>query len=222
MSARRSINVITPLAVIIVIFVAVVLTDRVRAASDAGEFLISFGKRAVKELNDESLSKFEQEGRFRELFIEAVDLPAICRFILGRYWRAATEQERYDFLLMFEDMAVERILPMFTHQTDEYQGKDFDIVEIRPVNNDQTLVLVRTLVVRKQGAPASLTWRIRERDGRFQILDLSIEGISMVLTLRQEYSSVIRETGGVSGLIDLMREKLKFDAYSPEGNDEDQ
>jgi phospholipid transport system substrate-binding protein len=111
---------------------------------------------------------------------------------------------------------------MFTHQTDEYQGKDFDIVEIRPVNNDQTLVLVRTLVVRKQGAPASLTWRIRERDGRFQILDLSIEGISMVLTLRQEYSSVIRETGGVSGLIDLMREKLKFDAYSPEGNDEDQ
>ncbi len=216
---RRSIHALAPVAVITVIIAAVTLAGRVSAAADAGEFLISFGKRAAKELNDESLSRSEQEARFRELFNEAVDIPAISRFILGRHWRTATEQEREDFLLVFEGFVLQRFLPMFTGQTDEYQGKGFDIVEIRAADSGKGQVFVRSLVVREQGAPAHLTWRIREQDDQFKILDVSAEGVSMVLTLRHEYNSVIRQTGGVGGLVDLMREKLQTGAFAPKAND---
>jgi len=175
--------------VITVIIAAVTHAGLVSAAADAGEFLISFGKHAAKELNDESLSR--------------------------------SEQEQKDFLLAFQDFAVQRFLPMFTRQSDEHQGKGFEIVDIRPVDSGKGQVFVRTLVVREQGAPARLTWRIREKGGQFKIIDVSAEGVSMVLTLRQEYKSVIRRTGGVGGLVDLMREKLQSGAYAPKEKDDD-
>ena len=218
---RRSIHRLAPVAVITVIIAAVTHAGLVSAAAGAGEFLISFGKYAAKELNDESLSRSEQEARFRELFNEAVDVPVIGRFILGRHWRTATEQEQKDFLLAFQDFAVQRFLPMFTRKSDEHQGKGFEIVDIRPVDSGKGQVFVRTLVVREQGAPARLTWRIREKGGQFKIIDVSAEGVSMVLTLRQEYKSVIRRTGGVGGLVDLMREKLQSGAYAPKEKDDD-
>ena len=217
---RRTSHLLAPVAVIAVIIVTLTLAVRVNAGTDAGEFLISFGKRAAKELNDESLSRSEQETRFRELFNEAVDVPVIGRFILGRHWRTATEQEREDFLLAFQDFAVQRFLPMFKRQSDGYQGKGFDIVDIRPADRGRGQVFVRTLATREARAPARLIWRIREQDGQFKILDLSVAGVSMVLTLRQEYNSVIRQAGGVGGLVDLMREKLLSGAYSPKEKDD--
>lgn len=219
---RRSIRALSLVAVITVIIAAVTFAGRVSADADAGEFLISFGKRAAKAVNDEKLSRSEQEARFRELFNEAVDIPAIGRFVLGRHWRKATEQEREDFLLTFEDFALQRFLPMFTRQTEEYQGKGFDIVDIRPAESGKGWVFVRTLVIRERAAPARMTWRIREQDGQFKIFDVSVEGISMIFTLRHEYSSVIRQTGGVNGLVDLLREKLQSGAFAPKTKDENQ
>lgn len=219
---QRSIHALSLVAVITVIIAAVTFAGRVSAAADAGEFLISFGKRAAKAVNDENLTRAEQEARFRELFNEAVDVPAIGRFVLGHHWRKATEQEREDFLRTFEDFALQRFLPMFTRQIDEYQGKRFDIVDIRPADSGKGWVFVRTLVIREQAAPASITWRIRAQDGQFKIFDVSIEGISMIFTLRHEYSSVIRRTGGVGGLVDLMREKLRSGAFAPKAKEDDQ
>jgi hypothetical protein len=44
----------------------------------------------------------------------------------------------------------------------------------------------------------------------------------MVLTLRHEYNSVIRQTGGVGGLVDMMREKLQSGAFAPKAKDDGQ
>jgi len=200
---------------IVILFAGATLAGRAGAAANAGDFLVSFGQRAVKEINDASLSEAERERRFRELLNEAVDLPAIGKFILGPHWRRATAQERTDFLAVFEDIALQRFLPMFTRQSDEYTGKSFDIVEVRRAEKNREHIFVRAEVAREQGAPVRLIWRIRERDNRFKILDISAEGLSMALTLRQEYNSAIKRTGGVGGLIALLREKVKAGAFAP-------
>lgn len=200
---------------VLVLAVATAAGDRAFAAANAGDFLVSFGQRAVKEINDASLSEAEREQRFRELLNEAVDLPAIGKFVLGPHWRRATAQERADFLAVFEDIALQRFLPMFTRQTDEYAGKSFDIVEVRRSERNQELVFVRVQVAREQGAPVRLIWRIRERDSEFKILDITAEGLSMALTLRQEYNSAIKRSGGVGGLVEQLRKKVEAGAFAP-------
>lgn len=57
--------------------------------------------------------------------------------------------------------------------------------------------------------------RMRERNSRFKILDISAEGLSMALTLRQEYNSAIKKLGSVTELVSQLREKLAAGAFAP-------
>lgn len=195
--------------------IAAALPGFATTGQDADEFLISFGRRAVQELNDETLSEAAREQRFRELFEEAVDLPAIAKFILGIHWRNATKQERADFLAVFEDIALQRFLPMFTRQSEEYAGKSFDIVEVRRDKNNRQLVFVSVKVEREQGEPIRLVWRIRQREGQYKILDITAAGLSMALTLRQEYRSAIKQVGSVAALVVKLRKKVRAGAFAP-------
>ena len=186
-----------------------------QGAADAGDFLISFGRHAAQELNDPALSDGDRERRFRELLREAVDIPTIGRFILGANWRRAGQAERADFLAAFEDVALQRFLPMFTGKSDEYSGQGFEVVALRPVSDLEDQVFVQTRVARAEGPPVDLIWRIRETGKRFQILDISVQGLSMALTLRDEYGAAIRRLGGVGELVQAMRQKLRDGAFAP-------
>lgn len=188
---------------------------KAQSASNAGEFLIAFGQNAARELNDPNLSEDDRARRFRQLFNEAVDIPSISKFILGPYWRRAKELERAEFIETFEDIALQRFLPMFTRKSDEYKGKSFDIVDLRPVGERPDQVLVYTRVERPEGPPVDLVWRIRNHDGRYRILDITVQGISMALTLRDEYGAVAKRLGGVGPLVQTMRKKLSEGAYAP-------
>ena len=185
------------------------------AATEPGDFLVTFGRKAATELNDQSLSRPEREQRFRALFNEAVDLRAISRFVLGRSWRAASEDDRDDFLAVFEDMALRRFLPLFTRQNDAYKGRGFDVVETQRPEGRSKTVLVYTRFVRESGTEISLVWRLSERGERFKIVDVMVEGISMALTLRQEYGAAAKRLGGVAGLVEQLRSKVSADAAAP-------
>ena len=177
-------------------------------ANDAGAFLTNLGERAVVELGDQSLNEAERERRFRDLFNESVDVPAIGRFVIGPHWRRATEDEKTGFLKVFEDAIVQRFLPLFA----EYSGETFSIGRIRQDANNPEHLFVTTSIVQTNGEPVDVEWRVRQRDGSYQILDIIAEGVSMAITLRQEYSSVIRQSG-VSGLTAQLREKVEAGAF---------
>ena len=185
------------------------------APVDAGQFLITFGQQAALELNDSALSESERDRRFRTLFNQAVDVSAIGRFILGNHWRRASAREQADFLGVFEDIAVQRFLPIFTRRSDDYRGKSFEIVEVLRDDARGGHIFVTARLERENAAPVSLVWRMREEEGGYKILDVSAEGLSMILTLRQEYNSVIRQTGSVAGLVTLLREKVAAGAFAP-------
>lgn len=181
----------------------------------AGDFLINFGKRAVQELNDEALTESERDHRFRKLLKEAVDVRRIGKFVLGAHWRRATKAERTEFLNVFEDIAVQRFLPLFTRRTQEYTGSGFKIVHIKRDESKGGHIFVTAQVLREGKEPIALIWRMRERNSQFKILDISAEGLSMALTLRQEYNSAIKKLGSVTELVALLREKLAAGAFAP-------
>ena len=188
---------------------------KAQSTSHAGEFLIAFGQNAARELNDPDLSANDRENRFRQLFNEAVDIQSISRFVLGPYWRGAKELERAEFMETFEDIALQRFLPMFTRKSDEFAGKSFEIVDLRPVGEQPDQVLVYTRVERPEGPPVDLVWRVRHHGGKYKILDIMVQGISMALTLRDEYRAVAKRLGGVGPLVQMMRQKLSEGAYAP-------
>jgi phospholipid transport system substrate-binding protein len=71
------------------------------------------------------------------------------------------------------------------------------------------MTLVRSEVVGTNGAPAAkVDWRVRADDDGFKIVDVDLEGVSIVLTQFEQLNSVIERAGGVAGLNSLLEQKL--------------
>ena len=102
-------------------------------------------------------------------------------------------------------MIVNRFLPLF----DELSGERLNVGLVRPFRNNPDFFTVSTVVPRPGSADIRVDWRIRRRDGWHKIVDIVAEGVSMSVTLRSEYTSVLKNNGGdVQALIDQLREKI--------------
>ena len=173
--------------------------------ADAGRFLAELSLRAVKELTEEGLEDDEKQQRFRRLLNEGFDVPAIARFVLGRYWRTASQSERRDFLQTFEDSMVYRFLPVLG----DYAGDTLQVEKVRPFGKTQNVFDVESQLKRREGPPISLNWRVHKGAKGYQILDVLAEGVSVAVTLRAEYRSVLKQHGGkVSELNRILRDKI--------------
>lgn len=170
-------------------------------SGDAAAFMNQLWDQAIEVLNKKA-PVAERQARFRHLFRTDFDGPGIARFVLGRYWRNASAEEQKEFLKLFEDYVVF----VYSTRLSDFSGEKFKINGSR---TDQDSVIVSTdLLTPGAAAPLKLDWRLVSDAGAFKISDVIIEGVSMMVTQRSEFASVIQRHGGrVEGLLTLMREK---------------
>lgn len=172
-----------------------------KAQGDTEEFIASLGDRALQALVVNAQSETERENAFRELLSEGFDLRLIGRYALGRYWRRATAEQRSEYAKLFEDFIVET----YVARLGEYSGETLTVVSSRPDDQD---TIVTSEIVREGRPPIRVDWRVRNGEGEPRIIDVVVEGVSMLLTQRDEFASVIQRSGGnVEGLLARLREK---------------
>lgn len=183
--------------------IAMLGTGPVRGAEtvEPVTFIEDIGRAAISSLTERKLSEQERQERFRKIFRRAFDIRTIARFTLGRYWRIASKPEREEYVGLFEDFIVQA----YAHRFKDYNGESFKVVKVHQINDRDTLVLSQ--LHRPQGPPIQIHWRVRA-SGELKIVDVVVEGISMGITQRAEFASVIRNRGGkVAGLLTALREK---------------
>ena len=170
--------------------------------SDPAIFVREFSAQAIQVMADESLSSEHRELAFRELLTAGFDVKAISRFVLGRYWRRANEAEREEFTGLFEDL----IVATYSRKFSDYGGQILKIEAIREENEKMAAVASR--ILRQNGEPIKIDWRLLRRGKSWRIVDVVVEGMSMVLSQRSEYAAVIKGDGGkIEGLLVKLRKK---------------
>ncbi|MFI4947874.1 MAG: phospholipid-binding protein MlaC [Alphaproteobacteria bacterium] len=185
------------------LFVGVLLlaSPRPAEAQDARAFVSNLGQQAIQVLGP-NVPEMQRQARFRELFRDDFDLPGIGQFVLGRYWRVATPQEQKDFLGLFQEYLVRA----YSARLGQYGGEPFRVTGARP-NGAETIVASQ--IIRTNGTPIAVDWYLITQGGRFKITDVYVGGVSMKVTQRDEFASVIQRTGGrVAALIAQLRQKL--------------
>jgi phospholipid transport system substrate-binding protein len=182
--------------------VAIAAPGPARAADDAAGFISDLGQRTVQILAAKS-SEGEREARFRTIFEEGFDIPAISRFVLGGYWRTASEAQRQDFITLFEAYVIRAYAVRFN----DYGGEQLKVTAARAEDGESSMV--QSMIARPSGAPPiKVDWRVNKTEKGFKITDVIVEGISMAVTQRQEFASVIQRNGGqIDALLKLLREK---------------
>ncbi len=171
---------------------------------EAIDFLVGMADKAIAGLADRQLTASDRAARFRQMLSEGFDVPFIGRFVLGRFWRTASEEERTEFLRLFEDYIVQS----YAHRFGEYSGENMRFTMTRPSPDNQ--VTVFSDLVRPSGPPVKVEWKLRPEGANYKVVDVVVEGISMSVTQRDEFSSVIQRNGGkVEGLLNILRDKIR-------------
>src|SRR5258708_3552959 len=135
---NRSIVSMSLRAIARVFAVLVVLLSHVpaHAADDAAGFISDLGKRVIDVLTS-TQSQAERESKFHKLFDEAFDVPGIARFVLGHYWRTATDAQREEFPKLFETY----IVHVYAVRFGGYSGEQLKVTGSRPEGDNASLVM---------------------------------------------------------------------------------
>ncbi len=173
------------------------------APADAKSFVAHIGERAIRELTPKDISDAERVKRMRALLAETFDVKAISKFVLGIYWRRTTEDQRAEFLKLYKTVVSHSYAGLFK----KYTGETFEVIRQVSVAGGGSIVYGR--IKRMNGPPVAVELQVvKYSSGTYKVVDIKIEGVSMPLTHRKEYSSVIRRNrGNVAGLLNVLRKK---------------
>lgn len=172
--------------------------------SEARQFIDQLARDTVAVVADRQASADVRSARLRDLLERGFDTEVISRFVLGRYWRDASEAERRQFVALFRDYTV----ASYARRFENYAGQRLEVLDARDQGGTRgsIKVLVSTRLLRPGGEPVKVDWRVRQSPNGWRIYDVVVEGVSMVLTQRSEFSAVIQRGGGsIQGLMEQLR-----------------
>jgi phospholipid transport system substrate-binding protein len=136
------------------------------------------------------------------------DLTLLARMTMGRHWRRANARQREAFVETFGHY----LLRSFAIRLKRYAGSDlsaardsFSITGARDVGKND--VIVQSRITPPSGTPLRVDWRLRSQSGRLVIIDLVVEGVSLLVTQRSEFGAVL-ERAGIDGLITELQRRV--------------
>lgn len=175
-------------AVFMLLFAAPAQADQASVASD---FVQKLGDKAIKTLADKSVSP-EQAGKtFRNMLETSFDLDLIGRFALGpAVWKTASADQRQRYLKLFEKLVVQ----IYSDRFKLYSGENFKVSNAK-IEDDRDTYVTSLIEKPAGGPPVQVDWRIRNK-GTPKVIDVIVEGVSMSVTQRSEFSAVIQKNGG--------------------------
>lgn len=169
------------------------------AGENPADFIRILGNQALEVIRSD-MSLGEKASYFHQMLRQDFDLPDMSRFVLGPYWRVASAGQRQEFCGLFED----HLVRFYGERFAQYGGESLRMTGSR---TDPDGVVVTSQILRPRAPPIELDWRLGVSDGRYKITDVTVDGVSMVLTQRSEFASVIERNGGqVAALLATMRE----------------
>ena len=171
-------------------------------SNDPGQFIEQLASQAIKVLSSPNGSLQERENKFRDLLRDDFAMEQIGQFVAGAYWRRMSDEQRQTYLKLFSEW----VLKTYSIRLGGYSGEQFQVIKSTPAGARD--VIVHTRIKKSGGGGFDANWRVRDENGRYKIIDIYVEGVSMVITQRSEFDSVFRRNG-IDGLISMLRDRVE-------------
>ena len=158
--------------------------------ADVTRFANDLGNKAIDVLMDKELPKESKRQKLEELFEQNVDINWIGKFVLGRYWRTASEEQQKEYLANYKTFLIKN----YTSNLADFNDADFEVTKVEPEERGGQVV---TMSLKRPNAEDTVvSYTVRKNDkGKYNVYDIVVEGVSMITTQRSEFSSVASQRG---------------------------
>lgn len=158
-------------------------------AEEARQFVDDMGKKVLATVNSQSGEAGKQQ--LRQMFSENVDMEWMAQFVLGRAWPQATDDQKSRYVQAYK----EYLLSRYTANFSDYAGSKYTITGVKPVADGQFIVGMAVNAPKATDQEVQAGYRVRASGGPFKIIDIIIEGVSLITTERSEFASVVQKDG---------------------------
>ncbi len=153
----------------------------------AGKYMEDVASKALDIITSEKLTKAAKQAKLDRIFAENVDIKWVGRFVMGRYWRDATDDQKTRYLKEYEAFLIKH----YTSRFAEYTSGSFTIVGSEDNGDGEYTVGMQLKGADKNAEPVLVDYRLRKEETGFRIIDVTVEGVSMITTQRSEFAAVI-------------------------------
>lgn len=170
----------------------------------AGASVRQIASVTIDDIINPEVPRPEKIRRLQELFVTRFDMNSISRFVLGRHWRQVSKKEQKEFVNAFQDLNIYTWVNRFQ----SYNGQKLVVSRVYP--DGKRGAFVDSHMARSDNrADIPVVWRLRRREDSWKVVDVVIEGISMALTFRKEYTGVLADPEtNVADLTRLLSERV--------------
>ena len=184
---------------------AVFLAGAAIADADTEAYVEENANIVLDTLNDPALDAEARTAKFAEYMNEFTDLDAVSNFVIGKYARQFSEEELARYRKAFRDYA----LAVYENELDRYRGERVEVQG--SVDRSPRDSIVDTRIPREDGQAMDVRWRVLNRNGEYQVVDvaLNIDGnlIWLAIEQRAQFLALLDRTGGsVDALIGKIEE----------------
>jgi len=180
-------------------------------ARDAGAeaFVQTKAQRVITVLADKGMGDAQKKQVFHQAVDELADVPRITNFVLGKYARTITPDQRARFTPVFRTYAE----GVYQSRIDDYRGEQLKVVG--SVINKPGDVTVKTVISGGQiTQPLPVSWRVLGGGQSWKVVDVQFKGIWLAITQQQDFVSTIDNAGGN---IDVLINQLQKSGSAPSG-----
>ncbi len=136
-----------------------------------------------------------------EKILPLVDFEEATRLAVGRAWRQTNPEQKKKLVDEFRSMLVRT----YSNAIGAYEGQTMKVLPSHNKPGD-TEATVRNQYIRPGAKPVPIDYQMHKTEQGWKIYDISVEGISLVLTYRSEFDQVVKQ-GGIDALVKRLREK---------------
>ena len=152
-------------------------------------------------LRDKSRTAGQRRLELEKIAHARFDFRTMARLVLARDWKRLDSEKRDEFV----DQFTTYLANDYGNRIDRYQQEDVKVLGEEPKPRGD--VEVRTKIVGGANDGAIVDYRMRKgKDGSWRIIDVVIEGISLVANFRDQFREVIAR-GGPEALLQKLKEK---------------
>lgn len=164
----------------------------IRSATDAMTTRLTAEKAKI------AASPAHVETIVRELVLPHVDTDAVARRVLAKHWKGSTPEQQQRFTQEFQAYLIRFYAKAFAN----YDGEKINLVGT-PEMDERGNATVKTEILRKNGQPIPVAYRMAPAGDTWKMYDVVIEGISLVQSKRDEFGPLITGKGIDKVIADL-------------------
>lgn len=170
------------------------------AEQTPSQVIDAVASQVLETLRDKSLDSEQRRTRVEDIVYRYVDFETLSRLVMARNWRKLSESEQEEFKVEFK----KHLSATYGENIDNYRNEKVEILSERKEKRGD--VTVKSKIVRSGSEPILVDYRLRQNDGEWKVIDLVIEGVSLVANFRSQFQEIISD-GGTERLLKLLREK---------------